>query len=246
VVALEWMARAALAVRPSLRVAEVQDLRVQRGARLERFEDGAWFFASAHETSNGQGSRLDLELRGQDGTLHYTARGVLEERVADSPGVEAPPRAAAGPDASVYSGRLFHGPAFRVVRSVDTLDAEGVSARLGGVAAQAWGGGPWQTEAAALDGALQLAILWGRERTGSPTLPTGIERVRFHADGPTSHDLDCRLSGRSASALRTLSDAILVGADGRPFAELRGIEMHAVAEKNDPAALAESAAASEA
>ncbi len=246
VVALEWMTRAALAVRPLLRVAELLDLRVQRGARLDHFENGAWFFASAHETSNGQGSRLDLELRGQDGTLHYTARGVLEERAAASLGVEVASRRATSADAAVYSGTLFHGPAFRVIRAIGSLDAEGVSAHLGGVSAQGWGGGPWRTEAAALDGALQLAILWGREKTGSPTLPTGIERIRFHADGPATHDLDCRLSGRSASALRTLSDAVLVDAEGRPFAELRGIEMHAVAEQDEATALAESAAASEA
>jgi hypothetical protein len=134
-----------------------------------------------------------------------------------------------------------------VIRRLESLDGEGVSARLGGVAAHAWSGGPWQTEAAALDGALQLAILWGREKTGSATLPTAIERVRFHGDGPATQDLECRLSGRSASALRTLSDAVLVGANGRPFAELRGIEMHAVAEKADaPAALLESATAPEA
>ena len=246
VLALEWMTRAALAVRPSLRVAEILDLRVKRGARLERFVNGAWFFASAHETSNGQGSRLDLELRGADATLHYTARGVLEEKAPASLSAEPPIRAAGGSDASAYAGRLFHGPAFQVIRGLEALDADGASARLAGVATQAWGGGPWQTEAAALDGALQLAILWGREKTGSATLPTGIERIRFHADGPAALDLECRLSGRSASALRTLSDAILVDANGRPFAELRGIEMHAVAEKDDATALLESAAASEA
>jgi hypothetical protein len=246
VLAIEWMTRAALAVRPLLRAAELHDLRVQRGARIAGFENGAWFLASAHETSNGQGSRLDLELRGADGTLHYSARGVLEEKAATSLRAEAPAATATAADTRAYAGRLFHGPAFQVIRALDSVDADGVTAHLASVAAQAWDGGPWQTEAAALDGALQLAILWGLEKVGSRTLPTGIERIRFHADGPAAVDLECRLSGRSATALRTLSDAVLVDANGRPFLELRGIEMHATVEKHEAEALPESAAVSEA
>ena len=44
--------------------------------------------------------------------------------------------------------------------------------------------GPWQTDAAALDGVLQLALIWGARALDGPSLPTGIGQIRILREGP--------------------------------------------------------------
>src|SRR5207248_260862 len=84
------------------------------------------------------------------GAVHYRAR-------LDAPA--APPRAwttleamgepYAGP---IYEAAvLFHGPGFRVLRRVTGMSRRGAEARVAGVRAIGWPGGPWWTDPAAID-----------------------------------------------------------------------------------------------
>lgn len=129
--------------------------------------------------------------------------------------------------AHLYGEALFHGPAFHVLRGVEAVSAGGAAASCAGVPEQGWSG-RFALDAAAVDGALQLAIVWGRQQAGADTLPTGlgafVPRAAFPAQGP----LRLELVARQSSALRTLSDVLAFDHGGAPVFELREVEMHAV------------------
>ncbi|WP_203707313.1 type I polyketide synthase, partial [Asanoa iriomotensis] len=138
--------------------------------------------------------RFTVEAAGRDlrltsGRVHYTARLVEPD---------GPPQRWTTPDglgepiteAAVYkAAALFHGPDFQVLRQV-TVSARGAEARLVGVRAMGWPG-PWRTDPAAIDGALQAAVLWAGHATGAATLPMGVDAVRVHRPGPAPGMLRC-------------------------------------------------------
>jgi acyl transferase domain-containing protein len=227
--ALDWFARAALALRPDLKLAAVRELKVVRGIRVADYDGrGTPLALTAREVANGSGARLALELRGADGALHYTAKAEMADQ-----GLSAPEQGMAGGPrrgevaAHLYGEALFHGPAFHVLRGVEAVSAGGAAASCAGVPEQGWSG-RFALDAAAVDGALQLAIVWGRQQAGADTLPTGlgafVPRAAFPVEGP----LRLELVARQSSALRTLSDVLAFDQAGAPVFELRDVEMHAV------------------
>ena len=77
--------------------------------------------------------------------------------------------------------RDFDG-AFQVIHSMDGISDEGISGVLRGVNLADWTGESWRIDIAALDGALQLAVLWARRMLGGATLPTTIEEFHQKAE----------------------------------------------------------------
>jgi hypothetical protein len=230
--ALEWFARAAAACRPDLVLSTLRDVRVQRGIRLERFHDGGELFTvTCREISNGSRALLSLELRGRHERADFTATAEMVERAASPAALVLAPREAAlepppWPASQVYGHLLFHGPDFRVIRSLEGVAPEGSSALLCGTRDVGWTGGPWQTDPAALDGGLQLAILWGVRALGKPTLPTRVGAFVRHRESTLEGPIRCSLQSRALSTYRTVCDIFFSGADGSLLAELREVEMH--------------------
>jgi len=131
--------------------------------------------------------------------------------------------------AFVYAGEvLFHGPSFQVLDSVKLSRPDGVTASVAGVSASDWPTEPWVLDPAALDGALQLALLWTEEVLGSRSLPTGIGHVRWYQP-PTGGNLFATLTAREATTNRVLCDVALSDAGGDLVAEISGIETHRLA-----------------
>ena len=128
---------------------------------------------------------------------------------------------------AIYDGDvLFHGSDFQVIERMDGISDAGASARLRGLRASGWKPDGWRMDVAALDGALQLALLWGKQVLGEGSLPTGIAEIRVGdaplPDGP----IHCVVVGRETGRNRALSDIVLLDDDGVRFAELRGVETH--------------------
>jgi hypothetical protein len=121
--------------------------------------------------------------------------------------------------------RLFHGPAFRVLRSLDWLAPDGGAATLVGTAEAGWNGEPWVLDVAALDGALQLAILWGFTLSGRPSLPTGLGRLTAGRLSRAGERLCCTVQSRSRSPSRFTCD-LWVESGEELLAELLDVEMH--------------------
>ncbi len=228
VVAIEWFSRAARAFRPNLVLSGIQNLKVLRGIPLKNFEqDELRLVVNCALRSNGSGAILDLELVDDSGTPYYRATAqMVETRPAPSKGGANDLGLEAWGDRVVYDGQvLFHGPDFQMIRSIDGVSQSGIAAALSGVLEAGWPQS-WCTDPRALDGGLQLALLWSHHVLGRASLPTGIGEVRTFTDRPSDGPLHCTLTGRDASGQRTVSDVVFRNGLGEVIAELEGVEVH--------------------
>jgi len=224
VMVMEWFARAAKAARPELEVVACHDVRVLRGARLGRFSNGGDRFEVSCRPVAGS-PRFELELRGAGGVLHYKAVVEMAERLPSPTGTPALLAALEQPGRPIYGQELFHGPAFQVIRSLDGLSAEGAVATLAGTHGRGWRG-EWRTDAAALDGGLQLALLWTGHVIGGRALPTAVGSYLAYGSSCWEGPIRCVVRGRVLSDSRTVCDVGLTSLEGDLLSELRGLELH--------------------
>jgi hypothetical protein len=230
---LEWFTRAARACRPDLRLTRFEDLTVVRGIRLDDFErtDHVFELRVLDSMDTGDPQTLAFELRHPDGHVHYTATACA--------GNGAPERDVSRGDvgslapwpwtiADIYEGKLFHGPDFQAIRGLGGVSDQGATATLAGIRELGWTGAPWRTDVVALDGGLQLAMLWGIHMRGRPSLPTRIRTVVLHQAEPTPGPIHCALRAQTQGDYRAVFDIMLSSVSGDPIAELHGVEMHRV------------------
>jgi hypothetical protein len=203
------------------------DVRVLRGVKLPLFFDGGHAIDARVD-----GARVSLTERGAKAPSYgalVAQRTESGHSLAPVPGVVAD---APSPDPYAL---LFHGPRFRLVDGVDLMTDDGCAARVHGCIDAGWGH-DLAVDVGALDAALQLALLWGRHRTGGAFLPTAIARV--DASAPRAGALRAVLRGRSCDERRAVVDVQLVAADGSMVCSLVGVELHRL---TDDAAFAPSA-----
>jgi NAD(P)-dependent dehydrogenase (short-subunit alcohol dehydrogenase family) len=227
VLAVEWCARAAAACRPDLSLDSMRDVKVLRGIRLEAFEGaGDTFDVSAREVSNGAGADLAVEIRRVgDQRPHYSAVARMVEQRSGAPKAIAPPRLPSWGDTPIYDGdALFHGVSFQVIRSLDGVSDDNILATIESTDDAGWTEEPWRTDPAALDGGLQLALLWTKRVLGKACLPMGVGEVKTYGAGPGKGPLRALLHGRQKGPARTVTDITFTDADGAVVHELRGVE----------------------
>lgn len=230
VIALEWFMRVARLFCPPGRMATCHEFQVRKGVMLDALDSGQWLQLNAEEISTGTEPQVALSLQNPAGKVHYSGVVQFVRSPAAQLVQEAPLTALqAAPWPALYSdATLFHGADFQVIRHIQGVSQQGLSATIAGMAAMGWPGGPWQTDAAALDGALQVAILWGLQVMGTQTLPMKISAFVPLMAGIPQGDLQCRLYGRKFNAQHTVSDILIQQQDGQPVAELRGVELYAL------------------
>lgn len=235
---LEWFAAAARTQHPALRLVALRNVRVLRGLRLPRFDEGHDELVRIRvRPSAANGGELDLELLASDGGRLYAAIAELGEETNTEAEESTPPsfEASSSLTADAVYGRapLFHGPSFQMLERVDALTEGGLAARARGVEALGWSAeaAAWHTDPALIDAALQLALLWTHQHTAGISLPTGIERVSFLAEGPLEANVGLAravLRGRRVSAHRCESEVCLWRPDGTPLMKVTGIETHVI------------------
>jgi hypothetical protein len=210
--AVEWFAAAVQARHPG-RPTALAGLRVLRGIELPDLATGGHRFTIEATPAD--------ELRVGD---HYRARLAAPQRPQTwiTPASLEP---FAG--ASVYeSAALFHGPRFQVLRRVDGLSRHGAEAQVAGVRAAGWpeAASRW-TDPAAVDGALQAAVLWARHVIGAPTLPMSVDAVRVHRPGPAPATLRCLVRAAAVATDEARCDIALFDEDGEVRTELLGVSL---------------------
>ena len=126
---------------------------------------------------------------------------------------------------ATYGDELFHGPQFQVIRSVEGVSPEGAVALLDGARACGWRGS-WATDAAVLDGGLQLALLWSGHVIGGRSLPTAVGAYHAYRGRWDAGELRCTLRGTVLGADRVVCDISFVTPGGDLVAELRRVELH--------------------
>jgi hypothetical protein len=226
VLAVEWFLRAARACRPDLVLAAVKQVKVLRGIKLDGFAAaGNRFVVSARQISNGSGAEIGVELRGKDNVLHYSATVGMTEVAVAAPAAETAPILDTWTQDSVYDGHvLFHGPSFQVIDSVQGVSREGIVGTLSGTQQSAWPIESWRSDAAAMDGGLQLALLWSQHVLGGAVLPMAMGEYRSYRDGLSDGPLLGVVHARKIHDQRTVCDIAFSDAGGQMVAELIGVE----------------------
>jgi malonyl CoA-acyl carrier protein transacylase len=226
VLAVEWFLRAARACRPDLTCAAVTEVKVLRGIKLEHFAGaGDLFSVSAKQLSNGNGAELGVELRGEGGVLHYSAKVKMVSGAVAQPAVAPKPALDQWTEAAVYDGHvLFHGPSFKVITAVEGVSRGGIAGTLVGTRELAWPAEAWRSDAAAFDGGLQLALLWSKHVLGGAVLPMALGEYRSYRDGLGEGPLQGVVHARKIHDERTVCDIAFSDASGKVVAEMIGVE----------------------
>jgi acyl transferase domain-containing protein/NADP-dependent 3-hydroxy acid dehydrogenase YdfG len=224
--AVEWFASAGRARHPG-RLTSLADIRVLSRIELPDLATGGHRFTVSGTGSEQDPDTLDLRLTSSTGAAHYRARLVAS---GAPPGDWTTPDVLERTDATLNGSAyespvLFHGPEFQVLRRVEGLSRCGARARLVGVRAMGWPDRPWWTDPAAIDGALQAAVLWAGHVTGAATLPMGMDALRVHRSGAAPGTLNCLVRAASVAADQTRCDIALLDEDGEVRAELLGVSL---------------------
>lgn len=227
---LNWFAGAATAWLPGAGAGVplvLRDLRVFQKVTLpELASAGHRLTVYGSRGAAGSSTGLEAELSGESGVAHF--RAVLDT------GAEEPDVAAWGsPDGlkpldrtELYDGEsLFHGPRFHAVRALHGVSEHGAEATVVGVRALQWPGECWPLDPAAVDGALQLALVWAQMSLGAGTLPMAVAECRVYRRGPVDGAVRCVLRGRKVHGTGARCDAALIDADGAVRLELLGVEL---------------------
>lgn len=224
---LNWFVGAATAWLPGAGQLVLRDLRVyQKYALPELAGTGHRITVHGSRGAAGSPTGLEAELRGESGVAHFRA-------VLDTGAEEPDPATWGSPDGlkpldrtELYDGEsLFHGPRFHSVRSLRGVSEHGAEAIVAGVRALEWSGEHWPLDPAAIDGALQLALVWAQEVLGAATLPMAVAECRVYRSGPVDDTVRCVLRGRKVHSTGARCDAALIDADGAVRLELLGVEL---------------------
>jgi hypothetical protein len=164
---------------------------------------------------------------GSGSTTYYCATVEMGWAATVAP---APPTAPPGGrrldrNACYRSDALFHGPAFQVLEEVD-CGATTATASLHGLLTAGWRGEGWATDPAALDGCLQVALVWSFEQLGRTVLPLRVGEVVRYRAGALGDELRCVLTNGDAKTNRAVCDLDLVDAENRVVASLRRLELY--------------------
>jgi acyl transferase domain-containing protein len=232
VLAAEWLSRAARSFRPGLVLAALHDIKVLKGIRLGGFDNGGdRFVIQARQIPSSRGAQLQLDVRGSGGTHHYSARAeLLSELDAQGPAL---PQLELGEWSGepIYGDLLFHRGAFELIEQVDGISDHGAEGRVRGVERAGWPNGsanPWQLDVAALDGGLQVAVLFAQRMLGRDNLPTSIGELRPYRSSPAPGVVNVAAYRRKVGSLGVTTDIHFTDEKGVRLAALLGVENHAL------------------
>jgi hypothetical protein len=105
------------------------------------------------------------------------------------------------------------------------MSRHGADAQVVGMRAAGWPDAPSWTDPAAIDGALQVAVLWARHVTGHATLPMSVDAVRVHRSGPAPAELRCLVRAAAVAVDETRCDIALLDEGGDARTELLGVSL---------------------
>jgi hypothetical protein len=229
---LDWFTGAARAWRPAASSIALRDLRVLDKISLPGLAgDGHLLVVHGHEAA-GPGQALDLELLDEAGRPHYRASAAVPALPAGPAGPAGPasgtwaPPAGLVPLAHPYDGvTLFHGPRFQAIRPDPVVGPAGAQGTVTGSRALGWEESSRHLDQAAIDGGLQLAVLWARQAGAGSTLPMAIAECRVHRPGVLEAEARCVVVARRADEFTAACDVALIDPDGSPRVELLGVQL---------------------
>ena len=221
---LDWFAGVAQVWRPTANPVVIRDLRVLDKISLPRLADGGHrLILRGREATAQDGPALDLDLRDEAGRPHYRAS------VAGSPAPASGTWEAPGnlvPLSRPYDGTtLFHGPRFQALTADPGIGPAGAEGTVAGARALGWEGPSWQVDPVAVDGGLQLAVLWAQQAGAGRTLPMAVDECRVYRLGAVEAATRCVVRALRADDSTAACDVALIDPDGSPRVELLGVQL---------------------
>ncbi|HEY8145519.1 MAG TPA: aminotransferase class I/II-fold pyridoxal phosphate-dependent enzyme [Kofleriaceae bacterium] len=234
-----WLADHQVEGTPRLPLAAILELAAAAAHRVGL--DGPLALRDLHVLAPIAGDvALAVEARGTEPIdIEIAAGGAVAATCRIAPGGELPPLArpdgGAAPRLSLaefYRAHTFHGPRMRAIAAVREVGPGHVAGTVLASPA-AW---PRASDILAIDGALQLAGFFARERLERSALPVAIQEARVLAIPTAGAELDCLAVLESADGDILRGHIDLRGPDGQLVAQIRGLEARVVeAHHIDPA-----------
>jgi NADP-dependent 3-hydroxy acid dehydrogenase YdfG len=221
---IDWFAGAARAWRPTAASVVLRELRVLEKISLPRLADGGHrLVLRVRRAGRENGQIVDLDLRDAADVSHYRASAATGSPPV--PGTWAAPAGLAPLKWSYDGTTLFHGPRFQAIRAEPSVCPAGAQCTVVGARALGWDEAAWHVDPAAVDGGLQLAVLWAQEAGTGRTLPMAIRECRVHRYGAVEEEVRCVVLAKRAGESTATCDIALIDPDGAPRVELLGVEL---------------------
>lgn len=222
----EWFARALKHWQADAKLLELQQIRLHKGILLTQASrlklngicksEGLW----------------ELSLSNADsGELHYSGLALLASAGTSADEAISLPKPPATPwQKGAFYGQdaLFHGSGFVLIHSVEGMNASGICGTLERNRPRQWQDLPWALDVGLIDGALQLAFLWGQQVINSFSLPSRIERLLIHDAGLAKGLATAVLQGQAQAPYSAQSDITIMAGNGQPLLSLIGFTQLAV------------------
>lgn len=233
VLVIEWFMRLGRCIVPGLKPIALKDVCVLKGIVLDSYPDRQWFEIEASPIRTNGTVQVELRLLCADGIPRYKAEMELgsDLHAALTGFAENGRHRADWPYelSEIYEGKLFHGPAFQAVQTLEEYSDQGGSGIIAGIGQMGWPSGPWVTNPPALDGGMQLGFLWGMARTELAYLPQRLGSYIPHYDGePPKGPFRCVFEARLSGSYRIECDLVFTSLDGKAVAELRDLELYGI------------------
>lgn len=220
---LEWFTRAAASWPECPDPLVLRRVAVLRKIALTQFRQDGDRFAVRGEVV---GADLALSLVDERGVSYYRATVTRHEPLEPGMPWTVPTGLRPPSRTETYDGHvLFHGPAFRAIKRFHGLSPTGAVGVVTGAQELGWPIDGWLTDPPAVDGGIQIAVLWAEQVIGAATLPMGVREFRVHQPGPFPGPVRCFVRRRRAEALSAECDIGFVGVDGMPRLELDGVSL---------------------
>ncbi len=183
---VEWMGHAAAHANPGLRFVGIEDLRVLNGVVLDSAAPLRIEISAGNATSINGRTRVNVEMHSATSNgrrvLHSAATVLLDTSFtsgAPSLATRSLPPYRASRDDIYNHHKLFHGPQFQGIVTVDGCCDEGISITASAAPApETWIQEPlrrrWLADPLALDCAFQAMILWSLDRHDTASLPVRL------------------------------------------------------------------------
>lgn len=221
--------QAARALCPGEAIAGSASLNVVRGIQLQHFHTTGDCYRIECRRMPGA-DKVAVRIVDMTGTLHYTLDVLLgEQSAAESEPVQAGLFGSAGmkpwqpASGRIYDGRLFHGPDFQVIQSLEGTGPDGCAGVLfPRMTSQLHASVPIDL----LDGGLQLAVLWLHEHAGCESLPTGLRQFRMHAAWPPGEAVNCDAICETRTSLMSQWTLRYRNSSGVLLASIEGVKIH--------------------
>jgi NAD(P)-dependent dehydrogenase (short-subunit alcohol dehydrogenase family) len=232
--ATEFMAEAAQAAWPDLRVVAVRDLQLFKGIVVDSAAVPMIISVrgAVHGTDNGI-TEVDVEIStpSLNPSLRYRSVVQLASRDMKSPAYDAPASPLVPLSTSLdraYSEWTFHGPLFQRVTEIAGIGVDAIRGTIQSPSAvqvlESVGRPEWIIDPFVFDAALQLLLMWSRAQNDKTALPSRFRSfTRYGA--LSDHRLTCAVEVESLAAGHALkSNVHFIDEAGRVLAVLDTME----------------------